>query len=111
MRNLFVLLSILVIAGRAHGQDGAALYKTYCTICHEGPTADERGAGTRVAGKRLDARTGGRAEPRAASRPGRVCVGETSRRRFGRIDSEACVLQPSVCSAGEPSGRAGLEWL
>ena len=54
MRTLFVLLSILVLAGSAQAQDGAALYKTYCAICHEGPTADAQ-APSREAMKRMSA--------------------------------------------------------
>ena len=54
MRKLLVLLGILVIAGAAHAQDGAALYRTYCAICHEGPTADAQ-APSREAMKRMTA--------------------------------------------------------
>src|SRR5262249_52953093 len=54
MRKLFVLLSILVMKGTAHSQDGAALYRTYCAICHEGPTKDAQ-APSREAMKRLSA--------------------------------------------------------
>src|SRR5262245_60582837 len=54
MRKFFVLLSILVVSGTAHAQDGAALYKTYCAICHEGPTADAQ-APNREAMKRMSA--------------------------------------------------------
>jgi polyvinyl alcohol dehydrogenase (cytochrome) len=54
MRNLCVLLSILVMTGTAHAQDGAALYRTYCAICHEGPNADAQ-ASNREAMKRMSA--------------------------------------------------------
>src|SRR6267378_4406043 len=54
MRTLLVLLSILVIAAAAHAQDGAVLYRTYCAICHEGPTADAQ-APNRETMKRLSA--------------------------------------------------------
>src|SRR5947199_9325140 len=54
MRKLLVLLGILVIAGTAHAQDGAALYRTYCAICHEGPAADTQ-APSREAMKRMSA--------------------------------------------------------
>jgi polyvinyl alcohol dehydrogenase (cytochrome) len=52
--RIFVLLSILVIAGTAHAQDGAVLYRTYCAICHEGPTADAQ-APSRETMKRMSA--------------------------------------------------------
>src|SRR5262245_53377507 len=52
MRKLCILLSILVMAGTAHAQDGAALYTTYCAICHEGPAADAQAPG-REAMKRM----------------------------------------------------------
>src|SRR5712691_13062678 len=54
MKKFLVLLSIVVIAGTAHAQDGAALYRTYCAICHEGPTADAQ-APNREAMKRMSA--------------------------------------------------------
>src|SRR5438128_12677336 len=54
MRTLLVLLSILVIPAAAHAQDGAVLYRTYCAICHEGPTADAQAPG-REAMKRMSA--------------------------------------------------------
>ncbi len=54
MRTLLVLLSILVISGAANAQDGAVLYRTYCAICHEGPTADAQ-APSREAMKRMSA--------------------------------------------------------
>src|SRR5262245_9242413 len=54
MRKLCVLLSILVMSGTAHAQDGNALYRTYCAICHEGPNADAQ-APNREAMKRMSA--------------------------------------------------------
>src|SRR6266446_9371893 len=39
---IVVALSGLAMAGIAQAQDGATLYRTYCAICHEGPSADAR---------------------------------------------------------------------
>ena len=55
LRNcLFVSLSILTLAGVSSAQDGAALYRTYCAICHEGARADAQ-APSREVMKRMSA--------------------------------------------------------
>src|SRR5437667_6917487 len=51
---IVVALSSLAMVGTAQAQDGAALYRTYCAICHEGPTADAQAPG-REAMKRMSA--------------------------------------------------------
>ena len=51
---IVVALSGLAMAGIAQAQDGAALYRTYCAICHEGPSADARAPGREMM-KRMSA--------------------------------------------------------
>src|SRR2546425_13150551 len=51
---IVVALSSLAMVGTAQAQDGAALYRTYCAICHEGPAADGQ-APSREMMKRMSA--------------------------------------------------------
>src|SRR5438093_1676933 len=105
MRKLLVLLGILVIAGTAHAQDGAALYRTYCAICHEGPTADAQ-APSREVMKRLTAervlesleRGSMRARAAERSRAQRRALAEFVSDKHLVADSNASIPKAAFCS-------------
>ena len=120
MRNLFVLLSILVIAGTAHAQDGAALYRTYCAICHEGPAADTQ-APSREAMKRMSAEqvlesleTGSmRARAAERSRAQRRALAEYVSEKRLAADSGGSIPRSAFCkptSAPPANPLAGPAW-
>src|SRR6266516_908334 len=120
MRNLFVLLSILVIAGTAHAQDGAALYRTYCAICHEGPAADTQ-APSCEAMKRMSAEqvlesleTGSmRARAADRSRAQRRALAEYVSEKRVAADSGGYITRSAFCkptSAPPANTLAGPAW-
>jgi polyvinyl alcohol dehydrogenase (cytochrome) len=123
MRNLFVLLCILSIARTALAQDGAALYRTYCAICHEGATADAQ-APSREAMKRLSAEQvlesleGGSMRARATerSRAQRRALAEYVSEKHLAPDSVASIgpiPRPAFCNPGsaQPANSlAGAAW-
>ena len=120
MRTLFVLLSILVLAGSAHAQDGAALYKTYCAICHEGPTADAQ-APSREAMKRMSAeqllesleKGSMRARVAERSRAQRRALAEYVSEKHLAADSNGLIPKSAFCnSTPTPAANplAGPAW-
>ncbi|HYR92136.1 MAG TPA: PQQ-binding-like beta-propeller repeat protein [Terriglobia bacterium] len=120
MRTLLVLLGILVIAAAAHAQDGAVLYKTYCAICHEGPTADAQ-APSREAMKRMSAEQvlesleRGSMRSRVAERSRaqrRALAGYVSEKRLA-ADSVGLIPKSAFCSptpAPAANPLAGAAW-
>src|SRR5437870_3075457 len=46
--HVLVFLCVLAMVDIASAQDGATLYKTYCSLCHEGQTADAQAPGRDV---------------------------------------------------------------
>jgi len=120
MRTLLVLLSILVISGAANAQDGAVLYRTYCAICHEGPTADAQ-APNRETMKRmsaeqvLDSLERGSMRARAAerSRAQRRALAEYVSEKHLAADSGGLIPRSAFCSpASAPAANplAGPAW-
>ena len=120
MRKLLVLLGILVIAGTAHAQDGAALYRTYCAICHEGPTADaqapSREAMKRMAAERvLESLEKGSMRARVAerSRAQRRALAEYVSEKRLAADSGGLIPRSAFCnstSAPSTNALAGPAW-
>jgi len=120
MRTLLVLLSILVIAGAAHAQDGALLYRTYCAICHEGATADAQ-APNREMMKRMSAeqvlesleRGSMRARAAERSRAQRRALAEYVSQKHLAADSGGLIPRSAFCSpASAPAANplAGPAW-
>jgi polyvinyl alcohol dehydrogenase (cytochrome) len=120
MRTLPVLLCILVLACTAHAQDGAALYKTYCAICHEGPAADAQ-APNREAMKKMSAEQvlesleKGSMRARAAerSRAQRRALAEYVSEKRLAPDSSGLIPKSAFCnptSASTANPLAGPVW-
>src|SRR5215467_14860090 len=123
MRNVYVLLSILAFARTAVAQDGAVLYRTYCAICHEGPTKDTQ-APSREVMKRLSAEQvlesleKGSTRARAAerSRAQRRALAEYVSEKHLVGDSNASIPKSAFCSqtsaapAKPPAGPAWNGW-
>jgi len=120
MRNLFVLLSILAIATTALAQDGPALYRTYCAICHEGPTKDAQAPGRDVmkqlsAEQVLESMERGSMRARAAerSRAQRRALAEYVSDKHLVADSNASIPKSAFCSetsAAPAKPLAGAAW-
>jgi len=120
MRTLLVLLSILVIPAAAHAQDGAVLYRTYCAICHEGPTADAQ-APNRETMQRMSAeqvlesleRGSMRARAAERSRAQRRALAEYVSEKHLAADSGGLIPRSAFCSpASAPAANplAGPAW-
>ena len=104
--------------------ESAALFRTYCATCHEGPGANPEVPGLEVmrrmsAEQVLEALEGGamRTQARERSRAQRrVCVRKTAGHRcrpfdFRCLDAAVSIVQRRTRPATGPAGRAGLEWL
>src|SRR5262249_38903695 len=120
MRRLFVLLSMLIVARTSQAQDGAALYKTYCAICHEGPGADAQ-APNREAMKRMSAeqvlesleKGSMRTRAAARSRAQRRALAEYVSDKRLQTDSGGLIPKSAFCnptSAPTANPLAGPAW-
>src|SRR6058998_3270059 len=122
LRNcLLASLTILIAVRLANAQDGAALYKTYCAICHEGPGADAKAPALEAmrrmsAGQVLESLEKGSMRPRVTERSraqrralaeyvsGKPLPADAARPAAGLIPKSA------FCSAAAAPPAAGAAW-
>src|SRR5213594_4663335 len=103
---IVVALSGLAMAGIAQAQDGAALYRTYCAICHEGPSADARAPGREMmkrmsAEQALESLEKGSMRARAAerSRAQRRALAEYVSEKRLAADSGGLIPRSAFCNS------------